>query len=240
MLAALCYLSPVCFYILSFYTGHVNILVPGVSSHIFNARFGGAATLPAAIFFATITSIGTRIPKHTLQIFFQTLFTLFIVCQYLLIAQNGIVTLQEGQFGVSCQPSLELNVYLAQHYNGHMILEDTYLLPPYQETQEVGINVRNVISSNSRAMWRQALQNPAALVDWVIISDRPENSPYPVQVNTKSPSFQADFTPVVYDQGLTLYQKTTLTSLPTRPIPGNLLTEHQFCRTGNVPPKGMW
>ncbi len=240
MLATLCYLAPLSFYIFSFYTGNVNILLPGVSERVFNARFGVAATLPAAIFFATIASVGTRLPRHAIQTVFQMLFTLLILGQYLIITQNGIITLQEGQYGVSCQPSIGLNIYLAQHYNGHMILEDTYLVPPYQETQEVGINIRNVISSSANVTWKQALQNPAAFVDWVIISDRPLNSPYPVQVNTNAPSFQANFTMVVYEQGLALYQKNSLQSLPTRPIPENLLTEHRYCKTGEFPQKGMW
>jgi hypothetical protein len=223
----------------SFYTGNVNILIPGVSSQIFNARFGAGATLPASLFVATITCWGTRFPARSVQILLHAFFACLIGFQYFIIAQNGIVSLQEGQYGLSCERTFAVNTYLAQHYNGKMILEDTYLEPP-NEAQELGINVRNIISSSSNVTWNKALQNPAALVDWVIISERPARSPYPVQVHVNSQAFQSNFNLVVNEDGLSLYQKSSLKSLPTRPIPENLRIAHPYCTTGDHPRKGEW
>jgi hypothetical protein len=239
MLASLCYLAPICFYIFSFYTGHVNILIPGVSDQIFNARFGAGAALPASLFIATITCLGTRFPARSVQLVLHAFFACLILFQYFVIAQNGIISLQEGQYGLSCERTFAVNIYLAQHYNGHMILEDTYLGSP-NEAQEVGINVHNIISSSSNVMWKKVLQNPAAFVDWVIISERNPRSPYPVQVHTNTQSFRSNFNRVVSKDGLSLYQKSSLKSLPTRPVPENLRNEHPFCTTGDYPRKGAW
>ncbi len=241
MIASLCYFAPVFFYIFAFYTGNVNILIPGVSSQIYNARFGSAVALPASIFIATSMCVGIRLPKIPLQICMHILVGGAIILQYLIIMQNGIIVLEDGQYGLSCEPPHAVNVYLAQHYNGHLILEDTYAISP-NESQEVGIHVQNIISSGSNTLWKRAIKDPTsfALLDWVIISKRRPHSPYPIQVHLNTSSFQSHFRLVAHEDNFDLYQRKSIKLPPTRPIPQSLLVDHQHCDTGKYPLKGQW
>lgn len=238
MLAALSFLTPLIFYIFSFYSGQVIVLVPGVSSLIFNARFGSEAAIPAALFIATLANVVARLPKPQLNAILHFIFVIILIVQSAMIINNGIITLEEGQYGLPCTARQAVNFYLAQHYNGGLVLEDTYLLSP-NESQEVGIPLRNIIYQGSGAYWRRALKDPGAVVDWIIIGARGQGNPYPVQVNTTSTLFKSQFTLVIKSQSFDLYLRNGLPSLPARPVPASILTEHQYCNTGKYPPKGL-
>jgi len=146
--------------------------------------------------------------------------------------QNGIIVVEDGQYGLSCEPPHAVNIYLAQYYNGHVILEDTYSISP-NESQEVGIHVQNIISSGSNTLWKRAIKDPAsiALLDWVIISKRRPHSPYPIQVRLNTPSFQSHFRLIVHEDNFDLYQRKSIKLPPMRQVPQSLLFDHQQCKT---------
>ncbi len=240
MLGALSFLAPLSFYAISFYTGQVTMLVPGDSSQLFNTRFGSEAVLPAALFIATLFSTGIKLPKPWMYAALNFILAFVIISQSVIIMTNGVITLEEGQYGDSCSSSDVIDIYLGQHYNGGLILEDIYLGSP-NETQEVGIHLDRIIYQGSGDLWKRALKNPGAVVDWVLIGERSPESPYPIKVNTTSPLFTSQFTLVSHGQGFDLYLRNDLLhSIPARPIPTKLLVDHQYCGTGKRPPKGGW
>ncbi len=157
-----------------------------------------------------------------------------IVAQTVVTATGGIITVQDGQYGVSCAPEHPVNVYLAQHYAGGKVLEDTFTSKI--DGEEAGIHFSNFIYEGSGQLWTDALKNPAGTVDWIILNpDDPKDLVY-IHINIYSSTFNAQFTLVAqeFDQPhLRLYHRNGLPPLPTRPIPPGLLTEHQLCSSKN-------
>ena len=154
-----------------------------------------------------------------------------VVVQSLLIAQGGIISLQEGQYGADCVPIHPTIVYLVEHYNGGRILQDTYSTTT-ELAAEVGIDFKNVVYEGSGALWQQALRSPASVVDWVILNPDNGSDLVAQHINVKSAAFTSQFALVASEpNGLSLYHRIGLPPLPTRPVPASLLTPHQLCGT---------
>jgi hypothetical protein len=162
-------------------------------------------------------------------------FALVIIIQSVLIVSNGIITLQDGQYGVSCAPQHQINIYLAQHYNGGKILEDIYA---NINGADAGIDDLSFINESSGQQWTAALKDPSKM-DWIIVRPdvlrRPGDLPDQVaqHINVDSISFLRDFSLVVQEgTGLELYHRNGLPPLPTYPIPEGQLTAHMLCGNG--------
>ncbi len=158
-----------------------------------------------------------------------------IVAQTVVTANGGIITVQDGQYGVSCTPEHLINVYLAQHYAGGKILEDTFTSKLYGE--EAGIHFSDFIYEGSGQLLTEALKNPAGTVDWIIVNTNYPDDLVFKHINIYSSTFNTQFTLVVQEFGqrhLRLYHRNGLPPLPTRPIPPGLLTEHQLCNNNNA------
>ena len=236
LLAALAFVAPFGLYVLSIYGGQAIVWVPGVvpanaAVQLFNVRYGSEMVAPAALFLTVLVARGYALLHNRLKLIGQLAFVGIILAQTLFVATNGIISLQDGQFGLSCTQTHVVNAYLIQHYNGGKILEDV-TAGDYNEP-ETGIDFKNVIYDGSNTLWRQALANPAGTVDWIIAvhndpSDRVSN-----HINLTSPTFKAQFSMVVQEQsGLTLYHRNGTAPLPTRPLPVNILTDHRACLIG--------
>ncbi len=224
LLAALAFVTPFVFYVIVLYTGQVAIYVPGAADagakgSLFNARFGSEIVAPAALFLATLAS---RLPIARMAVL------LAILIQTALTFQGGVITLQDGQYGVSCETGNHINVYLLEHYNGGRVLEDVRTI---EDFADAGIDVKDVIYQDSGPFWQQALKNPAAMVDWVIIEPGDDVS---AAIDPTSPAFLEQFTLVDQDEGVFLFHRKGLPPLPTRPISSNSLTEHFLCRSGSA------
>jgi len=155
--------------------------------------------------------------------------------QTILIAHAGIISLQDGQYGFSCIPTEPLTVYLAQHYNGGKILEDanTFLFAE----SDAGIDLKNTIYEGSTGLWKKALNDPASMVEWIIMSPDAPDDPIAKQFDLESPAFLSQFTLVLQERDkiaygkyhLNLYHRNGRSPLPARPIPSSLLTDHRLC-----------
>ena len=236
LLAALAFVAPFGLYVLSIYGGQAIVWVPGVvpanaAVQLFNVRYGSEMVAPAALFLTVLVARGYALLHTRLKLIGQLAFVGIILAQTLFVATNGIISLQDGQFGLSCTQTHVVNAYLIQHYAGGKILEDV-TAGDYNEP-ETGIDFKNVIYDGSNTLWHQALANPAGTVDWIIAvhndpSDRVSN-----HINLTSPTFKAEFSMVVQEQsGLTLYHRNGTAPLPTRPLPANILTDHRACLIG--------
>ena len=239
MIAASAFLVPFAFYVASLYAGQAALFAPGASPPLthatlnlinYNARYGAQMVAPAAFFLATLVA---RWPRGRANIIPQAILSITIVAQTMFTASGGIISLQEGQYGLDCAQLHPMVVYLVQHYTGGKILEDTYSTDTYSLDADVGVDFKNVIYEGSGEFWNQALRNPATEVDWVIAN--PENGGDLVarHINVASQAFLSQFSLVVQDiGGLRLYHRNGLPPLPTRPVSPDLLTARRLCGTG--------
>jgi hypothetical protein len=242
VIGALAFLAPFVFYVVSLYTGQTTIYMPEVlpphaHQHLYNVRFGAEMLAPAALFVAILVS-RLRIPPlgEVWGKLGHIAFALVIITQSVLIVSSGIVTLQDGQYGASCEPAHQINIYLAQHYNGGKILEDIF--NSNIDGTDAGIDYLSFVNQNSGQQWATALKDPSKM-DWIIV--RPEslrqgNEPHDQvakYINVDSLSFLTNFSLVVQeDTGLELYHRNGLAPLPTYPVPPGALTAHILCGKG--------
>ncbi len=228
MFAGLLFLVPFAFYVVSLYLGQAALYVPGavppdLEHQIYNARYGVQMVAPTALFLATLISNISLRRLHTLA---QFVLIGVIIGQTIWIASHGIISLQDGQFGLSCSRSHQVIIYLAQHYNGGKILEDLYDTKIDALNPEAGIDFKNVIYEGSGPLWPQALHNPSSAVNWIIIN--PANK-YDQVTQHIIPAFNEQYTRDIEEpDGLSLYHRNGLV-LPTRPIPTFFLDQHALC-----------
>lgn len=226
-LGALVLLVPFAFYVISLYSGQAAIYIPGAvpanaPSQLYNTRYGVEVVAPAAIFLATLVS------RLSLA---KTLLLAAIVTQTVLTFQGGVISLQEGQYGLTCWPTSQISIYLAEHYNGGSILND--VARTYEDYGGANIDFKNVIYQGSGASWQQALKNPGSLADWVVMQPGDDISR---AINVNSPIFQAQFALAERDGSIELFHRRGLPPLPSRSVPASMFTMHSLCRRGNAGP----
>jgi hypothetical protein len=111
-LAALTVLVPFPFYVLAFVTGQDVMFVPHADHapyFFYNARFGAEMAAPASVFVGLLAhEISQRIPVGQLAVLGV------ILIQQILIASGGVVSLQDGQYGLSCYVARPIAAYLAE------------------------------------------------------------------------------------------------------------------------------
>jgi hypothetical protein len=234
------FLAPFAFYIFSLYNGQAIIYVPEAvpahaTQHLFNVRYGAEMVVPAAVFIATLIS-RLRLPKPVrwLGSLLRMIMIAVIVIQMALLVSGGIITLQDGEHGVSCEAEHQIIVYLAQHYNGGKILEDIFASSI--DGADAGIEMKNFINESSGIAWTTALKDPAPYTNWIILRPttlRRPDDPYDLvsqSIDLQSPAFLRQFTLVVQEPtGLELFQRNGLSPLPTRPVPPGLIALHSRC-----------
>jgi Dolichyl-phosphate-mannose-protein mannosyltransferase len=221
-IAACAFLVPTMFYGLAYYTGQAIMFAPhaapaAVGIPFFNARYGVSIVAPLAIFLATLSQ---RWPLG------QLLLVVVIIGQTIATAQGGIVSLQDGQFGISCFRYTQVPVYLAQHYDGGYILNDTYHTA--QDYIGAGIDLHNVVYQGSGTLWQKALANPGRYVDWVVVLPGDQVD----QRVSQEAAFHSEFALVLQDpvSRVYLYHRNGLPALPTRTLPPNLLrNDYALC-----------
>jgi hypothetical protein len=223
MLAASAFLIPVAFYLVSWYSGQAIVFTPGaapaaVHDPWFNSRYGSSIVPPVALFVATLVT------RWRLG---QFVMVLLIAIQSLMVAQGGIITLQDGQFGASCFPVSAIPTYLAQHYDGGYILDDAYHTG--QDFAGADIHLQNVIYQGSGLLWHESLTDPADHVAWIVMQPGDLVSK---RIEMTSDSFRGQFTLVMQDpaSGVYLFSRSDLPPLPTRTLPQELTrNDHALC-----------
>ena len=235
MLAALVFLVPFAFYVLSLYTGQAALYVPGavppdLEHQIYNARYGVEVVAPMALFLATLAN-SMSLRRRLLGFLGHIVIVGVIIVQTVLTASGGIVSLQDGQFGLSCAHSHSIIIFLAQHYEGGRILEDLYDTKIDALNPEAGIDFKNMVYEGSGRLWQQSLRDPASMVNWIIVNPADQHD---LVAQRLTPAFNAQFTRDIEEaNGLSLFHRNGL-SFPTRPVPTFLLTEHTLCTDANA------
>ena len=232
-LGALIFLTPFAFYIVSLFSGQAAIFAPGavppgpLPSQFYNVRYGSEIVAPAAIFLATLIH---RLPFARIQRlpFAKSAFVVVILAQSILTFQGGIIALQDGLYGTSCEPTNHITIYLAAHYDGGKILDD---IRTVEDFAEAGIDGKDVIFQATNPYWNSALANPASFVEWVVVQPGDDVSKY---VHPNAPAFLAQFTLVAQNGNALLFHLKGLSPLPARPVSSQLLTEHALCKNGSA------
>jgi hypothetical protein len=228
MLASLVFLAPFAFYVISLYTGQAAIYVPGAvptsfNQPIYNVRYGVEVVAPVALFMATLASSFT---PGRIRVLGQLLLVFLISLQSIVLSTTGIISLEDGQFGVSCAHSHPIILFLAQHYNGGRILEDLYTTKMDALNPEANIDFKEMVYEGSGQLWKQALVHPVTTVNWIIVN---QADPYDQVALHLTVGFNAQFTRDIEEpDGLSLYHRNGLV-VPTRPIPQFFLTQHALC-----------
>jgi hypothetical protein len=158
-----------------------------------------------------------------------------VVGQSLWMVNTGIITWEEGIYGVACVPTESITIYLAEHYNGGKILEDVYTSKV--DTLEVmtSVDFKNIIYEGSGPLWSKALSHPASVVDWIIVDPADPEDIIARKINLHSVAFNSQFSFVLQQQdGVALYVRNGLPPLPTFPVDPKVFTEHQRCRGNNL------
>jgi len=240
--AVLVFLAPFCFYVLALYTGQANLYIPQVvpanaAEKIFNVRFGAEMVAPVALLLAILAGqilAGQWSPKIFTRLWApigSCFLAGVIVLQTILLFNGGIITLQDGQYGGSCAYARPINAYLEQHYAGGRILENIF--SSKIDGTEAGVELKDIISESSGELWKKALNDPASMVDWIIVRPGLTIDPIVTHVDLQSPAFLSQFTLVLQEQdGISLFHRDGLPPLPTRPLPAGFLTELHLCRRG--------
>lgn len=243
MLAVSILLVPFFFYVLSLYEGQAILFVPGAVPanafyQLFNVRYATQMVVPCAFFVAAtlggwqFRTVRLRNIGRKLVAAVQGIVLIAIIVQSLLTASSGLITVQDGQYGLSCGNPHFINVYLTQHYAGGQILEDTYTAKIY--AGEAGVDFKDFIYEGSAAsLWESALRDPAHVVNWVIVDTRSPQDIVGARINVTSSAFLSQFTLAVQEPtGDNLYYRAAAGPLPTRPAPDGLLIPHLQCTRG--------
>lgn len=243
-LAVLAFLAPFAFYVLAIYAGQtrlfdsrsvfypLGIIPESQSPHLFNARFGSEMVAPLAIFVALLIprwSSKAQLLRLWAARLGKVLLLIVIVLQSVWVVYGGVITVIAENDPPFCTVAYPINVYLSEHYNGGRILQSDFLF--YISEEEEDIHFSNIIYEGSGSLWTQALQNPAAVADWVVLS--PHNN-LAQTLAANDPQFNQQFTLVATDTyGLRLYHKNGLPPLPNKPLAPLLASEQQFCTISN-------
>jgi len=235
--AVMTFLVPFAFYVLTIYTGQAGIFVPGAvpansPQQLFDVRFGSETVAAIAICLAILAHYFQQLFSRRRPLLGKAghiLIALVVIVQSVLIATGGIITVQDGIYGGSCAFPHPINAYLAQHYDGGRVLEDTFT--SNIDGADAGLLLKNVVYDGSGKMWINALQHPETLVDWIIVDPHNPKDIVAQHIDVNNPRFQQMFS-LVYKEnyGLSLYHRNGLPPLPTRLISPDLLQAHSLCK----------
>ena len=112
-----------------------------------------------------------------------------IIGQAALIVNTGIITLQDGEYGLACTPTHSIVIYLTQHYAGGKILEDLYTSKIDTLESTAGIDFKNMVYEGSGQLWTEALSHPQQVVDWIILNTSNPDDYVARKINLNSPTF---------------------------------------------------
>lgn len=233
-IATLSYLTPYAFYVIALFLGQAALYAPGAVPandpvhQIYNARYGVQVVAPAALFIATLAARTRAWHWQPMVRHVYPALAGLLLLQTMLTTRGGIISLQDGQFGIDCALPQPIVTYLAQHYNGGKILEDLYANKVDEVNLEANIDFHNMVYEGSNALWQQALAHPAQVASWIIINPaNPRGDSVNDHINKAE--FYVQFTlDLEESNGLSLYHRNGI-ALASRPVPRYLLHEHGAC-----------
>jgi hypothetical protein len=199
----------------------------------YNARFGAEMAAPAAVFMATLVEPARRRLSLGWLPLAEIVLALVIIAQSVVISWGGVITVQDGQSGLSCYPGHAVVAYLAQHYDGGRILIDEY--HALLDLTPANIAFRDEIYEGNGAVWDDALRAPSKYVEWIFVGPNDLVSQY---IDTQSLAFRREYTLVAVDNinGATLWRLKGLPPLPNKPLPADAVAPYVACNHAkNIP-----
>jgi cellulose synthase/poly-beta-1,6-N-acetylglucosamine synthase-like glycosyltransferase len=229
---AFCYIF--CFYVYSLYGGQAIIWVPGArplnAALYYNTRYGAQMIAPIGLVVGCgLFYIVSHLPKKVvLKRGVLLLFAFLPLFQSAAIVNQGVISLQDGQYNVSCSYPRTIDAYMYEHYNGGLILNDVAALA--FDSAGADIDFKNVVYEGSNTYWTQALKNPASIVTWVVANPTIANDLVSQHINVNSVQFLSQYRPVVKQgDGAILFYKIGASPLPDRTAPPVYTYPHQPC-----------
>jgi len=196
--------------------------------YMYNVRYGAQMVLPAALFISILVEEASSIPLKHFSSLGQVLLAAVILVQSFLIASQGIISLQEGQYEYACIAQRNIVEYLAEHYDEGKILENMFTTQV--DPVEFKGSFKSIIYEGSGQLWLQALNNPANSVEWILVNPDNHNDPVAQHINVNSVAFMSQFTLVIrQSNGILLYHRLGSQPLPDRPAPPSLKFAHHTC-----------
>ena len=220
-LAALTLWVPFVFYVVALYTGQAIIFTYDATPKsflapipLYNVRYGVMIIAPVAVF------AGALVARFNIG---KLILLWAVGVQVYLIATGGIITLQEGEFGVSCYHFSSVPAFFATHYNGGLIMNDPFF--NQQDFSNVPIPLKALVTQSTPAKWEQAITNPSSVVDWVIA--RPGDL-VSQNLQLQSDAFTSKFAMAYQDPvtNVTVYLRKGAPYVQDRAIDQSLLTNY--------------
>jgi hypothetical protein len=200
-------ISPLVFHIMSLYGGHSILMTPELGladpskpgSDWFNVRYG-LVMLPAAAIF------GTYYLKHR---FWQVMIILWLVGQaYVSLAAMDMITLLDATHGSS-----SLTVDREAKWLARQVSQDDLIMLSLAHhnalAYETGMPLRQYIHEGTDKMWREALINPAATIEWLVMMNGDVGDPlYDSFIKQGQGNFYKNYTLAFRGEFLNIYQRT--------------------------------
>lgn len=229
-----------------------------VAIPLYNVRYGAQMVLPIAVLLPLLISraprapgdlgladylpalarrlalIGQRIASWLPEgiSLAQIVVVVALTAQTALLVTGGIITLQEGQYGVDCFHYSTIPAFMARHDNGGLILNDPYF--NLQDLALANISFNRIVYEGSGTLWDKAISDPAAVVDWIIVKPGDLVAQH---IDLASPAFTQQFALVGADprSGVQVFHRISAPPLSTRPIATDLVTDYNaLCDAGHT------
>jgi hypothetical protein len=232
-LAATTLLIPFAFYVVAFFLGQDVMYIPHANHppyYLYNARFGAEMAAPAAVFVSTLVESAQRwLPSA------RVVLLAAILGQSVVTSWGGVISLQDGQVGLSCYPGHPIAAVLAQHYDGGRILLDVY--HSQIDLAAAGVTFRDEIYEGDGKAWTAALHNPSRYVEWIITAPHDLISQ---QIDIQGTTFHRNYIPIVEESvtGETLWHLNDHLPLPTRALSSNVIAPYLACNHAKGVPIG--
>src|SRR5258708_772308 len=155
------------YYVINIYTGNAVIFIPQLTPHkMFNIRY--------AITFVPFFIIAGGVVLSKVKWFAVAILTLVLIEYGLVAGHHSIIMLNESVNGYASQAAsssrIQAGQWLAGHYDRGLILADTFVNDSAAFYSKIPLN--HWIDSSNTKLYIQAMHDPAATVDWVLLRNR--------------------------------------------------------------------
>ncbi|MGE5618822.1 MAG: hypothetical protein ACM3US_06140 [Sphingomonadaceae bacterium] len=202
-LATYVFLSALPFNIISLWLGHSTLATPhSEPAGYFNIRYGSILIPGAALFIAYLADQAMTLGKQKIVAAAIGLALAFQAALWIPGWPLSIATVTDGLAGSSAKSApIEGATYLREYYDGGGILiDDTFS----QFIFEARVKFHEYIGTFSGNLWKEALKNPSAYVQWVVM--HPESPDDRVAREIDKAELTSHFDPVFQDDGLSIYR----------------------------------
>jgi hypothetical protein len=196
--------SPIIFNVIALFLGFSIIFSPPVELNQnlaleepwFNIRYGLLA-LPFAAFLVGIFASWRKLA--------MVIVVEILILQSMLMYQNGIVTIIDGNKGIS---SFDAPV-IAEGIKERVKPQDSVLMSIYSFNPVIyrsGIHLNQIVHEGVSKQWHEALMHPDKHVDWIVMANTPGDEVYKVLMIDRKQEFLKNFKLVYTGNNASIYK----------------------------------